>query len=948
MKKILLFGVFLLTTYMLQAQTSSLFATGFNQPEGITFDASGNLFVTNYIGSTVSIVDAGGLVVAAYAGFASPRALAFDASGNLYVANASGHTVNKVDASGTIVATIKAADLPDDLAFDAAGELYVSNNEDNTISKFDVNGNIVATYTGFSLPIGLAFDISGNLYVANAAANTVSKVDTTGNIVATFSGFNHPIGLDFDASGNLYVANYAGKSISMIPAGSVDGAIATTFMSGLSFKPGFIAYHNRALYISDRDVNVFKITGGALDKTHRYVKLDAAGNNDGTSWANAYTDLQTAINAAVAGDSLFVERATYQPAINNSFIMKEGVKIFGGFLGTETAFNQRSTTRKATLQGNGSSVIRNNNNGLTVAAVLDGFIVNGGKATGGGAAYYGGGMYNYAASPTISNCVFSNDSAAVCGGGIYNSVANPVITQCAFLNNTAEQLGGGGIGNIFSNPVITNCTFSGNKAATYAYGGGIYNNSSNPVITNCFIWNNTSEQQSGGGMYNISSAPTLDNCIFSENHADGTINGTGGGGICNDQSSPIITKCTFTGNTTNTSGTVYYGGAIYNAGSDAAHHSDPVITGCTFTSNATTKGGAICSANYSVCTVYNCTFSGNTATNIGGAVYSSTNAGLVAANCLFSGNVAVTGAGAIQTTSGASSTIINATFSGNKAPAASYIVSGTTLTNCIIWGNSSPSLTGSPTVTYSDIEGGYTGTGNINSDPLFVSAQGAGSAPFIDGDYTLQSSSPAINSGIPDTAGLHVGNTDLAGTARIEGAAIDMGAYETIGAPLPVTINGFTGKLQNGIAKLQWQIGVETNFNHFELQKGVDGSVFSTVTTANAEGSNTDYTASVAQVEAKAYYRLKVVDNDGKFVYSSVVQLSQISKGNVSIYPNPARDYINVTVTGSGSIYIFNGSGILVKKQTLLTGFNKIDIRTLSAGIYFAKVNGMEARFIKR
>jgi len=69
-----------------------------------------------------------------------------------------------------------------------------------------------------------------------------------------------------------------------------------------------------------------------------FVKSDATGANDGTSWANAYTALQPGINAAEAGDEVWVVAGSYSPGAlaTDSFVMKEGVKIYGGFAGTET------------------------------------------------------------------------------------------------------------------------------------------------------------------------------------------------------------------------------------------------------------------------------------------------------------------------------------------------------------------------------------------------------------------------------------------------------------------------------------------------------------------------------------------------------------------------------------------------------------------------------------
>src|SRR5665213_2838317 len=85
----------------------------------------------------------------------------------------------------------------------------------------------------------------------------------------------------------------------------------------------------------------------------RYVKPSATGN--GTSWANA-GDLQSIINGSASGDSVFVAGGTYLPAA--SFSMKEGVKIYGSFAGTETSLSQRRlATNIAAGQG---SVLKGN------------------------------------------------------------------------------------------------------------------------------------------------------------------------------------------------------------------------------------------------------------------------------------------------------------------------------------------------------------------------------------------------------------------------------------------------------------------------------------------------------------------------------------------------------------------------------------------------------------
>lgn len=504
-----------------------------------------------------------------------------------------------------------------------------------------------------------------------------------------------------------------------------------------------------------------------------YVNLNATGNNDGSSWANGYNDFQAAINASVSGDSIFVATAVYQPASGSSYTLKEGVKIFGGFLGVETGFTERNLTHKATLQGNGASVIVNNNNGLTAASVIDGFIITGGNNNSGG----GGAMDNTSVSLTIRNCVFSTNTAQL-AGAIHNyNASSPTIINCVFSGNSATSAGGGAIYNMnLSNPVMINCIFSGN---TGSLGGAIYNNfNSSPVITNCVIYGNTAGQ--GGAMYNFSSNPIITNTIIWDNIAY-----SDGNGMFNYSSVPIVS--------------------------------------------------------------------------------------------------------------------------------------------------------------YSDMQDGAAGgNGNISLDPLFTDA--------ANGDYSLKSTSPCINAGTPDTTGLQIGNSDIAGELRIAGTAIDMGAYEFQGATVPVQLSRFTGILQSGIALLQWESGVENHLSRYLVEKSPDAISFVTVGNLMAKGSNSQYSYSLPQNEGLAFYRIQMVDDNGNNSNSNIIRLSinGNSKISLSVYPNPAEDYIYVNANAAGDINIYNTRGRLIKTEKIYPGLNKIKLRSLNPGIYFIRSKEASVKFIKR
>ena len=275
-----------------------------------------------------------------------------------------------------------------------------------------------------------------------------------------------------------------------------------------------------------------------------YVKHDADGANDGTSWTDAFTDLQDALDADVhTGDRIWVAAGTYKPTNEiggtgdryKTFQIKTGIKIYGGFAGTEPSTfdeNERNfATNETILSGDIGTVNDANDNcyhvfyhpaglALDANAVLDGFTITAGHANDITTHPFdsGGGIYNDGSSPTVSNCIFSGNFAINRGGAMRNdNNSDLVITSCKFFGNSANSYGGSIYNYNGSDPIFTNCTFSGNSGSR---GGGIYNNISSPAITNCTFSNNTASSY-GGGMRNwgAASQPIVTNCIFWGNTA---------------------------------------------------------------------------------------------------------------------------------------------------------------------------------------------------------------------------------------------------------------------------------------------------------------------------------------------------------------------------------------------------------------------------------------------
>lgn len=375
----------------------------------------------------------------------------------------------------------------------------------------------------------------------------------------------------------------------------------------------------------------------------------------------------------------------------------------------------------------------------------------------------GGGMSNGdLSSPTLTNCTFSGNSADECGGGMYN-VPNTTLTlnSCTFSTNSAKHGGGmknDGWGGIGASPTLTNCTFSGNLAT--GNGGGMQCRDGSPTLTNCRFTRNSATDD-GGGMYiqtrsGSGASPTLTDCTFSTNTA-----GQCGGGMHVADSSPTLMYCTFSDNKAGD------GGGMRN------HFCNPTLTNCTFTGNrAEVGGGGGMTNSHSSPTITNCMFSGNSANKKGGGMQAWYWTARLT-NCVFVGNIAEEGGG-MYSESG-DGLIVNCTFSQNEAslrgggmrnrdPDCPY------LTNCILWGDTPDEISegapGTLDITYSDVLGGWSGTGNINADPLFA-----------DADLRLSAGSPCIDTGDNSAVPGWV-VTDLDGNPRIVNGIVDMGAYE--------------------------------------------------------------------------------------------------------------------------------------------------------------------------
>ena len=261
-------------------------AAQLNGPFGVSVDAAGNIYISDWQNNRVRKVDTSGVittVAGADGSLNGPDDVAVDSAGNLYIADSTNNRIRKVDTSGNIttvagtgapgfngdgLATTKNVSSPSGVALDGKGSLYIADDGNQRVRKLDLSSGMITTIAGTGTggfsgdggpatsaelynPTRVAVDAAGNVYIADYINNRIRKVDTSGTITtiagsgttigfsgggfegdggpATSAQFFHPAGIAIDKAGNLYVADGLNKRIRKIAAGT---GIVTTIAGG--------------------------------------------------------------------------------------------------------------------------------------------------------------------------------------------------------------------------------------------------------------------------------------------------------------------------------------------------------------------------------------------------------------------------------------------------------------------------------------------------------------------------------------------------------------------------------------------------------------------------------------------------------------------------------------------------------------------------------------------
>lgn len=612
-----------------------------------------------------------------------------------------------------------------------------------------------------------------------------------------------------------------------------------------------------------------------------FVKHDASGANDGSSWSDAFTDLQSAIAAAKPGNEIWVAEGIYHPDTpggerHASFTMRGGVSWFGGFAGSETSRKQRDP--------------------VTHPAILSGDLDDDdGGGTGINARWYN---------------MSDNSYQVVSGANLLLPAAIDGFTITR--GSTGGSSGGSGMSVQFCADIrISNCKFTGNISTSSA---GLLTLASHTTVLNCHFEDNYAYDGRGGAIYaagdwqdhNSSYLLTVHDSTFLSNVAASGTGSGNAGAIWSDFRAPVeIDRCLFENNQAKWR---------FAYGSYASGGGAMLIFG---------QGSRIA----------NSTFRGNSA-HIGGAIWLGRDTQIV--NCLFVKNIAYRQsveiydyggyAGAIYAPGSASSNpsrIDHCTFHENTARNVGGIWGnpGLTISNSILYTNNSTEveaipldqqLNGDPIIRHSCVKGlPRLENGNINTDPLFFDPDGADGIPGnADDNLHLNNGSGCIDSG--DNAAFPAGMAavDFDGAARFQDDPLsadsgsgtppitDMGAFEFI----PGSGTGTDNNLP--VASFTHIIGAANQITFTDTTTDSDGSIVQWIWNFG-DGNHSSSQNPTHIYAANGSYTVTLIvrdDLNGTDASDPVpITVSGLTSGSVSISSPASNDSVSGTVAISAN-----------------------------------------------
>lgn len=481
-----------------------------------------------------------------------------------------------------------------------------------------------------------------------------------------------------------------------------------------------------------------------------------------------YATIQAGINAAVNGDMVLVSPGTY----------KENIDFMGKAI-TVKSLNKH----QAIIDGNqnGSSVTFAKNERLD--SILDGFSIINGTGTYLGSPYAGKGVYCLNSSPTIRNnqisSFFALTGVSAIGGGIYLENSDAVIKDNYIYNNKVLYGPGGGIASYDSNPIIEDNIITNNKVYDdAACGGGVFMKGGIAQIKNNSISFNYSEH--GGGLYLNGITGIIDNNSISNNTCSTLYMDGEGAGICiyAPSNNLKIRNNVIKYNHGEVGGGVYCMNGVYT--NNIIKHNDAYDGAGVFCTFGVFKNNLIHQ---------------NIAQNRGGGLYS--NGGLFENNTIYKNSATLDSGGV---------------YGWNSK-----------MKNSILWNNvapTSPEAGGNATITYSDVEGGYPGVGNISADPLFVNGFRLEQDPCQPGVLN-----PCVDTGDNLAINLNMHTCWTRSDGIADSGVVDMGYHYGPYEPFTLSVEGYEiPENMGGSMILVLNAGFDFSARNYLIFGGVTGT----------------------------------------------------------------------------------------------------------------------------
>ena len=224
---------------------------GLNKPGGVVIDGTGNAWVANFGGNSVTKLSSTGTVLSGTTGYTGgalngPNILTIDGAGNAWVANQAGNSVTKLSSSGAVLSgatgyTGGGLSGPYAIVIDSAGSAWAVNATGTSVTKIS-NTGVVSSLTGGGLndPVGIAIDGAGSAWVSNSGNNLETELSSTGTVLSgangiTGGGPTAPEGTAVDGSGNLWISHSTAGIVTELIG--VAAPVVTPIVAGLPVTP---------------------------------------------------------------------------------------------------------------------------------------------------------------------------------------------------------------------------------------------------------------------------------------------------------------------------------------------------------------------------------------------------------------------------------------------------------------------------------------------------------------------------------------------------------------------------------------------------------------------------------------------------------------------------------------------------------------------------------------